>query len=274
MRVFETPRRPGPDGHHGDARAGHRRARAARRRAARRPRRERRAPLDVRREARRRPDGRAASGRPTVRSSCSASLDAVLEAIRLALQTDLGAEAQELLHPARRDDRRHVPHRRRLDRGRHEPLHDRPARREDHGGQLLRAAAPPEHQHRRHVGGALARAAPPAARSRRPTSQPVVDALPAGRAAGPRSATTACSRESKYVAKPDRCVTRITVTSDYFDIKKMAPVKRAPLLAAGVRARHATSSSSARTWRTTSSPPSTRSAASSPCAASRTRSSA
>ena len=53
MRVFEGLADAGPDGHHGDARAGHRRARAARRRAARRPRRERRAPSSVRREARR-----------------------------------------------------------------------------------------------------------------------------------------------------------------------------------------------------------------------------
>ena len=51
MRVFESARRAGPDGHHGHARARHRRARAPHRRAARRPDRQRRSPVVVRREA-------------------------------------------------------------------------------------------------------------------------------------------------------------------------------------------------------------------------------
>ena len=110
-------------------------ARAAHRRAPRRSRGERRAAFGVRRRS----------------SPCPRKPDAMpfFDAIRLALQHDLGAEAQELLHPARRDDRRHVPHRRRLDRRRHEPLHDRPGRGQDHGGQLVRAAPPAEHQPRR-----------------------------------------------------------------------------------------------------------------------------
>ena len=49
MRVFEGLGDAGPDGHHGDARAGHRRARAPRRRAARRSDLDRRTRASIRR---------------------------------------------------------------------------------------------------------------------------------------------------------------------------------------------------------------------------------
>ena len=185
MRVFESLASIGPDGHHGHARARHRRARAPRRRAPRRPDLDRRAPRSVRRRdsaCNRRSCSRStraslAQCRSGARKRAASSMLSILRphpSLHVFLPSrpprlrhDPRAEAQELLHGDRRDDRRDVPDRGRLDRRRHGPLHEGRPRRQDHRGQLVQAAPAPEHPDGRRHRRRAPRMAPPAAHPRR-----------------------------------------------------------------------------------------------------------
>ena len=221
MRVFEELGEPGPDGHHGHARAGHRRARAARHRAARRRHRQRRAPRAVRRPhpaACRATSRRAHTARAPVASSptpsCPSSKPSASPSQQIRVQ-----KLKSFFTAARRDDRRDVPDRRRLDRRGDEQLH---------GGRLRRQADRREHVHAAPLPSSSAATIERGTWREMQRRPRVITADVADRRATrsrPARSTAiverriACTPRRAYARPPRRC-SAIAVDGDYFEIKK------------------------------------------------------
>ena len=151
-------------------------------------------------------------------------------------RADPRAEAEELLHPARRHDRRDVPHRRRVDRRGDEQVHGgglrRPAPRREH----LHAAALPlvsraTRPRRCGASGSGARA------STTPTSTSCTARSPPGRATPSRARTTL--GRDVAVRAPARRSRRTPCDGDYFTHQEVRPDQRPHLHRAGAAARHA-----------------------------------
>ena len=139
MRVFEGLAEQGQTVIMVTHEARHRRACKASHRSARRHDRERRPPREIRRK-----DADRGSIHPAQVNH------ALLRRGPAGARPDPRAEAEELLHAPRRYHRRHVPHRRHLDRAGHEQLHGerlrRQARRRQHGDASKGAGDRRRHQ--------------------------------------------------------------------------------------------------------------------------------